>query len=472
MSWLLENAEGSRDDAGFSRGNQITEGNEGESVQAAIAEAITESAEVEREISDVETRGEADGETLQDLDEAVDSARATTNESAGLSPVEARLYAKTFARVVGQKVADRKMPNMESFASRTDSAYSTGFVSESIKETIKQFWEALKNKFKSIWTKIKASYTKWFSTARKTGERAKQIRDRANNLTTTIETRNFDFAQGSILHIDGKMRDPSAFITTLKTVSKIVETTNEVTSKGEADKFIDTLDKSTVNVPSEEQNKTKFDAAVFANVLAMGRILGGVVGEGNVKNIDPEIIKGYKGGSDSVVVSASEKLPGDKALLWSGKVDDKGGYVEVLRTARLSFVNLKKNPREIKSLSAATLNVSQISDICDIIESSSGDIYEYEKNITVSDKAHERVTRELDSIAKEIESDYKSNEDDENVNAQENNNSRRAFRTLSSALTNYINRMNNIPALTSGYALPVYAAALNWCEGSMKHYKK
>ena len=111
-----------------------------------------------------------------------------------------------------------------------------------------------------------------------------------------------------------------------------------------------------------------------------------------------------------------------------------------------------------------TLNPSQIAKLCDGIIDTAGDIVEFESKWQKTDKAQETVLRKLDEVIRDAIQDDK---DSDNENSKE-----REIRTLASAATNFIKRVGGIQAQVASFALPVYAATLNWCEGSMRNYKK
>ncbi len=138
-----------------------------------------------------------------------------------------------------------------------------------------------------------------------------------------------------------------------------------------------------------------------------------------------------------------------------------------MRMTRTLFSNSKHKPREVSSdAEATTLNPSQIAKFCDVIAKSAGDIADYQSNWEKTDKAQENILRKLDEILRDGVQDIKDDENNTDKNKE------RSLRTLASATTNFTRRIGGIPAQISGFALPVYAATLNWCEGSMRNYKK
>ena len=144
-----------------------------------------------------------------------------------------------------------------------------------------------------------------------------------------------------------------------------------------------------------------------------------------------------------------------------------GDPVKMLRMTRVAFVNTKNKPREISGdAEAVTLNTSQIAKFCDIIVTSAGDIAEFEQKWQKIDRAQDMVIRKLDEVMKDGVQDAKDDE------SNPDNTRERAIRTMASAATNYVRRMGGLSSQVSSFAMPIYAATLNWCEGSMRNYKK
>ena len=73
--------------------------------------------------------------------------------------------------------------------------------------------------------------------------------------------------------------------------------------------------------------------------------------------------------------------------------------------------------------------------------------------------------RKIDEVVRDGVQD---NKDDDNGGSTVE----RGIRTLASAATNYTRRMGGLPSQIASFAMPIYAATLNWCEGSMRNYKK
>lgn len=441
----------------FPEGQLITEGDEGESVAAAVAEVTEEEAgivEDERQMDELVDGGEA----LSEVQEVVEDD-APKMEHAGLTPVGARLAKIVLKRVVGSRYADRTLPKMENFESRADSRTATSFVQEGVSEALRSFWEALKAQFKKMWAKVKTWAVKTFSSARAIAERAKTIRGRAESASATIDKKQFAFGQAKQLVVNGRLKSASEFSTAFDALVGIVEAAHEI----ETDKAIDALaDDMEAIVSGKGEAGAKIKAVIEKGLGGLARVAS--KGQGNV--VDSKVAASYGAGEGGQAeVTTSDVLPGDRAMVLVGS---KGEALTAqdLRMARIAFANTKNKPKEVGGdVEAVTLNPSEISNFCNKIADSADQVADFEQKWQKTDKAQDNVLRKIDQIVKEGVQDNK--DDDNGTSAKE-----REIRSYASSATQFVKRVGGIPAQIAAFALPVYAATLNWCEGSMRNYKK
>ena len=441
----------------YPEGQLITEGDEGESVAAAVAEVTEEEAGIAEDERAMDGLVE-DEETLSEVQEVVEDD-APKMEHTGLTPVGARLAKIVLARVVGKRHADKTLPKMEHFNSRSDARDATSLVQESVADALKSFWEALKAQFKKIWVKVKTWYIKTFSAAKSLHDRAKTIRDRAESSTATIDKKSFQFGQVKQLAVEGRLKEVSNFEKAFNRVVDLVSATNSIESDKALEDFADGLDKLV-----DSKTSTNFKLGLLS-VAGSGKFLN-VASKAAESVADPKVLSSLGGGNNGdAQVSATDVLPGDKVLVVI-TAKDQTDTLKALRMERVSFANTKNKPREISSdAEATTLNPSQIAKFCDAIVSSAGDIADFEQKWQKIDKAQENVLRKIDEVVRDGVQD---NKDDDNGNSTVE----RGIRTLASAATNYTRRMGGLPSQIASFAMPIYAATLNWCEGSMRNYKK
>lgn len=442
----------------YPEGQLITEGDEGESVAAAVAEVTEEEAGIAEDERAMDGLVE-DEETLSEVQEVVEDD-APKMEHTGLTPVGARLAKIVLARVVGKRHADKTLPKMEHFNSRSDARDATSFVQEGVADALKSFWEALKAQFKKIWAKVKTWYIKTFSAAKSLHDRAKTIRDRAEGSSSTIDKKTFAFAQAKQLVINGRLKSAEEFGRALDQVNAMVASATKIETDKALDKLADNLDKiASDNKGDAETIVTTIVDAAFENMkkmLATGKTL-----------TDSKVLESLGGGANGdAEASSSDVLPGDKLFVVVMAKNIATDPVKALRMARTTFVNTKDKPREVSSTDVVTLNTSQVAKFCDVIVSSAGDIAEYERKWQNTDRSQEKVLKAIDDAVRDGAQDYKDSDSD-TASADE-----RALRTMASAATQFVKRVGGQVSQITGYALPVYAATLNWCEGSMRNYKK
>lgn len=438
-------------------GQLITEGDEGESVAAAVAEVTEEEAGIAEDERAMDGLVE-DEETLSEVQEVVEDD-APKMEHTGLTPVGARLAKIVLARVVGKRHADKTLPKMEHFNSRSDARDATSFVQEGVTDALKSFWEALKAQFKKMWAKIKTWYIKTFSAAKSLHDRAKTIRDRAESSSATIDKKSFQFGQVKQLVVNGRLKSAEEFGHALEEVAGLVEALSTIETDAAIDYLGDNLDKLVSRSETDAIGGIK--RVVGPQLIGALRMLK--EGEGLA---DTKVLSSLGGGeAGDARVATTPVLPGDRvfAVITSKETTD---LTKALRMTRMDFVNTKNKPKEIGSdAEAVTLNPSQIAKFCDVIATSAGDMAEYEQKWQKTDRAQEKVLKAIDDLVRDGAQNIK---DDENADSKKE----RELRTVASAATNFVKRMGGLQAKVAGFAMPVYAATLNWCEGSMRNYKK
>lgn len=438
-------------------GQLITEGDEGESVAAAVAEVTEEEvgiAEDERAMDGLVD----DEETLSDVQEVVEDD-APKMEHTGLTPVGARLAKIVLARVVGRRHADKTLPKMEHFNSRSDARDATSFVQEGVTEALKSFWEALKAQFKKVWARVKTWTIKTFSTARQIAERAKTIRNRAESASATIDKKQFAFAQAKQLVVSGRLKSASEFGTAFGNLVAIVDAAHEI----DTDKAIDDLaDDMEAIVTGQGEAGAKIKAVIEKGLGGFKRVAAKAAG--NI--VDDTVAKSFGSGEGGQAeVTTSDILPGDRAMVLVA-AQGESLTAKDLRMARIAFANTKGKPKEIGGdVEAVTLNPSEIAKFCDSVAESAERIADFEQKWQKTDKAQENIMRKIDQAVKDGVQD---NKDDENGKDSKE----RDIRGYASSATQYVKRVGGMPAQIASFALPVYAATLNWCEGSMRNYKK
>lgn len=441
----------------FPEGQLITEGGEGESVQAAVAAVTEEEAGIAEDERGMESL-EADGETLEEVQDAVE-VEAPKTEHAGLTQTNARLLKIVASRVLGKSYVNRKLPKMEHFAGRADARTATTLVAEGIGDALKSFWDALKAQFQKLWGKVKTWAIKTFSAAKQLADRAKTIRDRAESSTAAIEKKSFQFGQVKQLSVNGKLKSVSEFKTALGEVSKLVSATSNVESDKAIENAIEQMDKI---ADADGAGSTK--SALIASIVTskFDSITGGSQSDLSDAKLNEALGGGDKGDAE---VKVGAILPGDKHFAVI-KAKEGSDFVKTLRMTRVKFIDTKNKPKEVSGdAEAITLNPSDIAGFCDIIINAAGEMSDFENSWQKNDKAQDAAIRKIDELVKDALQDNKDDDNGSNKNERE-------IRTTATAMTSFIKAVGGIQPQVAAFAVPVFAATLNWCEGSMRNYKK
>lgn len=416
-------------------GVQITGNDDGNTVEAAILQATQEEVGLEQDQEGTDGLIE-DGESLEELSEVVNDVAPKT-EHRGLTPKNARLAKMALARIVGAQYAEQKFPRFENFNSSADAEASNKYVQEAVGEGLKRFWEALKAQFVKAWTRIKTWYIGNFSTAKKIADKARTVRNRAENLTGSIDKQTFEFSQAALISVGGRAKDVNAFTTALKAVANVIETADDATGEGSeaAGDVVEKVSKTEPSLSALKDMMAKMTGA-FASAYS-------------------ETYKDSAALGADVKATASPVLPGDtrQVIVIPNDTSDTNRVLRVFKILMIKDSKVKEVPKEV-----TTLNAGQIIDITEIVAQQSEDIHGFEKSFAKVDKEQARVLKGIDDLVKAIE-------------AGEDEKAKTASRETASALTGFVQRIGKVAGTSHAYASKVHAAALNYCEASMSNHK-
>jgi len=153
-------------------------------VEAGTAELNTQENDVE-EMSAAIEEAEADSETLGDIQEVMADS---VEEGEGLDETAAEIAEVAVEAIcarLGIRSKQSVMPAMESFGSKNSRLAATKIAIESIGDTIKKIWEAIKAAAIRLWEKIKSFF---IGVAKNTGALSKHLeglKQRVQNLDDT-----------------------------------------------------------------------------------------------------------------------------------------------------------------------------------------------------------------------------------------------------------------------------------------------
>lgn len=442
---------------------------EDQSATAEISGVADAAQAVAQESADMDQLGQ-EQEELGEVQEVIEQ------ESAGLTQEAARYLKIALNRIVGKR-ASQKIIALENYSSgRSAQESAKRFALESIGDTLKSFWAAIKAQLKKFYTKVKIFFVKMFSGAKKLKDRAEQLQRTANDTTGTIEEKTFSFGSTKAIAVDGKYNDASTVLDGLKNVRNALTMSIEVKK---ADQYESIIDKAQSLIETEvkkiiqdiKSNRSKFDADAHG-ITGAGAILSeikkanpGAVLPG-VKIPEDKLAKLYGSGTDEVYMS--HPLPGGKAV-FSVVPGDPGDVKGIESLAAVSkYVKNDRcvigadriTPRDVTEGDVKTLTTSQIDKVCDGVIDIAEAAYIYEKAWDRRDKFQAKLEREVDMIIKEIDQ-----ESDIDSRVQ------RIVRGYAESFTAAVRRRTTYESQIISYSLTTANAFLDYAERSLKQYK-
>ncbi len=453
--------------------NQQTAMPEDETATSELAEATAEHSEVAAEDDTAEQLGE-EQEQVEDLGETI------AEESAGLTPRAARLLNISLSRIVGAKRANKIIATENYSNSRSAQEDAKQIALEGIKETLKQFWEAIKAQLKKFYNKVKSFFVKVFSAARKLKDRAEKLQSKASDAVGTIEEKSFSFGQTKAIAVDGKYNDPSTVTTGLNNIRKWIVANLTVQKSDKYESVIEDTQSAiekviTALVKDFKGNEGKGAAGMasagstFINSKLKEAGVIAIAPLGTMSSPDSKLVEMYSGGKTSTdKVTLSSALPGGKAIVsieatYSGKAtgaDNLNETIKIVKNTRLILGNDKYTPRDVTEGDVKTLTTSQIDKVCDDVIEIAESAYTYEKAWEKRDKFQSKLEREIDSIIKDANTD-----DDVDSRAQ------RLVRQYAEAFTASVRRRTTFESQFISYALNTASAMLNYSERSLAQHK-
>ena len=449
-----ESADGQNTDAGVAVPEE-------ETATAALSEATADAQDVAQE--------DADSEQLNDeQDELSDVEEVVAQESEGLTPQAAVMLGIALKNIVGKSHASKIIATENYSSSRGAQREAKQLALEGIKETLKRFWDAIKAQLKKFYNKVKSFFVKVFSAARKLGERAKKIQQKANDTVGTIEEKSFSFGQTKTIAVDGKYNEAGSLTTGLNNIRKWIDGNITVKKSDDYENIIEkaqsAVEKAVKSLGSSGNVTLRDHAGVMKELTEGGHLS---IAPLSTTTPEPKLAEMFSGGKDSKdSVQMSQSLPGGKAIF---KVVAKGdGEITIdsltkrVKNSRLILGNDKYNPRDVSEGDVKTLTTSQIDKVCDDVIEIAETSYTYEKAWEKRDKFQAKLEREIDAIVKDVNSD---NEDKNDSRAD------RIVRDYATAFTTSVRRRTTFESQFISYALNVGSAMLNYSERSLAQHK-
>lgn len=436
---------------------------EDETATSVISSTADAAQEVAQESADLDQLG-SEQEELGEVQETIEQ------ESAGLSPEAARYLNIALNRIVGKRAANKIIATENYSTGRAAQESAKRFALESISETLKSFWEAIKAQFKKVYSKVKDWIIKTFSAAKKLKERAEKIQNRANDTVGSIEEKSFSFSQTKTIAVAGKYNEAGSLLSGLNELADVVGKTITELKKDQLDEAIEKIVnalKASINSGTTGSRTTTDTAAIKALSTAVKATIAGgtVVASAAAVVGDKTKYDAQFGDATEVDVTGVFGLPGSKAIIAvvvKGTTDPNSieAGIKYLKAGRLVVTGDRYNPRDVSEGDVKTLTTSQIDKVCDSVVTIAEAVYEFEKNWKENDKLVEKVQKEVDDLVKDFDQ-----EDKADGTAQRN------FRNFCNAAVGAVRRQSSFKAGLCSYGVTTSNAFLNYAEKSLAQHK-
>ena len=444
-----ESADGQNTDAGVAVPEE-------ETATAAVSEATADAQDVAQE--------DADSEQLNDeQDELSDVEEVVAQESEGLTPQAAVMLGIALKNIVGKSHANKIIATENYSSSRGAQREAKQIALEGIKETLKRFWDAIKAQLKKFYNKVKSFFVKVFSAARKLGDRAKKLQQKANDTVGTIEEKSFSFGQTKTIAVDGKYNEAGSLTTGLNLLRNVITKTVTELKKDTVDSKIEDL-VTIIKAGFSGSGKTRSVGDISGLRTAVQKTIAGAT-PGTIASTVGDVTK-YKaqfGDATDTEVKGVFGLPGSKAIIvvtYTGAQDTIESAVKALKGNKLLLAADKYNPRDVSEGDVKTLTTSQIDKVCDDVIEIAESVFTFEKNWKENDKFVEKVQKEVDDSIKDFDQEENADSTDQ-----------RHFRNFCNSAVGAIRRHTNFKANLCSYGVTTSNAFLNYAERSLAQHK-
>lgn len=443
---------------------KLTVGLENEEVTSTDVEATPADAEgVDNlethllEVADSTAEGEAREQAIDEAEDTVEELEAdladaeVAQESGGLSKDAAAILQRNVANKLNRiGLAAPHAVAVESFGSASSRASSTRLAMEGIKDGIRRAWEAIIAAIKKSIQWVKDHFNKVFGSYEALVKRAKAVAQRAENTTGSIEERAFEndglYAR---LMTGAKTVAVTDLTGTFKTVTETVlgKMDDFVTKAESAVEKVSTLDKETMAVPADV-------TSLLNDSLSLLGTAAKDVSDDEKKKYVPDAEKAH------YTVQAVSNLPGNKhVVVVAGAANDAAARPALFKVKLEA--QLTKNA-DVSGKKLNTLSIDQITSVAEMVENLAGEFVQSRKKFDKIADAKAKLVKQAERVSK---LEYTS--EDENAAAAKSS-GKEVQKTIMS-----INRLlGDFPAQYAAYFVTTAKSALDYCELSLRNYKK
>lgn len=393
-------------------------------LQAAAVESFEE---MQAEGKGVDELGEAQDKVLDIKDVVTEAAY-----DQGLSPLALKYLNVSLRNIVGKSHTNKRLPSMEA-AEKNDPVLVARIALEGIKDTISQFWTAIKNQATKFWNMTKNWYIKTLDGSNKIIARAKALEEASGNTQGSATEKSFEMGGAGLLAVNYQVKDPNSLITGLGELKKVLDQNllyvkNSNSSEkaeevvGGVKEILTALRKVKTGIAhNSDPNNTSIpdiNPPEVADKLNKAAELHKKLTDDQLKDNytflsagqDDELLKLYQAGNVDIVVLRSQNLPGNRNVFTSlnGKntplPKDVEGFTNFFKSIRSVLGATSAKPKEMDDNSdVKTLNPSQVGNIASLCLEMGEATLEYKKEFEARDKYFNTLIKGFDNIMKELE---------------------------------------------------------------------
>lgn len=414
-----------------------------------VSDVLSEAVDLYQEVSEVRSQNENIEAGLETAEEIGTSLETVKTE--GLSPSSTRILNLTAKRILGVDVLPQFSIKMEDGANDIQ----TSLVLESVKQMIKDFWQALKNSFNAIWSKLKSWYIAISSASESLVKKANKLKTRADQMSGSPTERNFEFRGFGSIAINNKLNS-IVLRNGIKTIQSVLDQSLNVKTTKEVESFIEAAEDSIDSFVKNSTTSTPDTswAARFSDIYKPK--VGVKTTEVNDKDIQEQV--NYD--PENADYQMTEALPGNKAIVFSS-VKEASTAPFWQKTALIFAKIVSMTKRELpESVNAEVLHPATISDICD-------SVIQFNEQITFYEKAWDRRDKFMSKMLSSLDKSISNINDDDDV--QEGHD--KIYKKTTRAILSAIKRSNTYNASLINYVVKVSAASLTYCEASLNMNK-
>lgn len=371
----------------------IASGDESETASAAILDATQEEADAVEANNLADATLEAE-EQLEEQDDTLEVAQESGQFSAVAAQLAKTNLRQTLALVAGPHLAKSLVvgmyPATESF--ENDSMGALSVARESLKETLKGFWQAIKAAFTKAFTKLRTWFHSTIDAAPRLRARAQRIQKRAENTKGTVKGK-IKVGSASSIHVNEQLG--ASAITGFNSVLTHAKTVLSVKSASELEAAASKMCTAIEAIGKGNKSAGDFKAGVNEGGLSIS-FSGGTVSDDNKKRF---------GEASEVSVVGSAEVSGGKQFI---RVTGKGTDVSGLKRNKNTIVKVSKKDKDFVGKEFDALTISQVDKVCETVQQACDVVIDYKKAWARFDKLEKDVVKAGDTATKDIDKDADS----------------------------------------------------------------